>query len=725
MDDQYDVFLCHNSQDKPVVRELAKSLQARGLKVWLDEWELIPGRRWQDALEEVIEEGHVRTAAVLVGPDGFGPWQNMELRVFLDEFVRCDLPVIPVLLPEAPSGIRLPLFLRGFTWVDLRKGFSEKDLDRLIWGITGTKPEPPPLSIAEKLSRLVREIQDKDQSAKPVRTEADDSKAIAPQDQAKQALGKDDFDQVRGLLNQTGDTALTEAEENPETAEVQSLSAAASRAKAGGQEMTKLAYAAAADYYGQAAALVPAGSELVKAYYVNQQGRAFYNAGKYADAEAPFKWALGIRERLLVPSDPEIVVSLNNLANSYRRQKKYDQAEPLYKRAFEIRGEALGPEHLDTVQIMNNLAMLYNAQKKYAKAEQLLKQVLRIREKVLGQKHPKTAKVRNNIAKVHSSMVMASRSQPRRKIMKWLLEGGIAAALIGVAFTQFVPWSRITPGSKPPETKVFIGGNVTAGGHANIGSGTITIYDLPKEQYDKKSVELGVTQAALENFFKIMEQKQVPREKLDQTLRELAERYKKLQQELAAFKSDDSDVKAITNQAKQALEQGDFDRANRIYEDAAKKATDKANLLHLSAAASKANAGDLKVTQSAYAAAADYYGQAAGLIPAGSDLIKAGYMYQQGTALYKAGKYAEAEAPLKDALGIRERLLEPNDYNMVTTLYSLANLYMAQKKYDQAEPLYKRALEIREKTPGPTHPDTAAVRNSLSELKELIAKAKK
>ncbi|MBF0476800.1 MAG: DUF1566 domain-containing protein [Deltaproteobacteria bacterium] len=145
MADKFDVFLCHNSQDKPVVRTLAESLQNRGLKVWLDEWELIPGRRWQDELEKVIEGGHVRTAAVLVGPDGVGPWQNMELRVFLDEFVRCGLPVIPVLLPEAPSGLKLPVFLRSFTWVDLRPSLSDNGLDRLIWGITGRKPASPPL----------------------------------------------------------------------------------------------------------------------------------------------------------------------------------------------------------------------------------------------------------------------------------------------------------------------------------------------------------------------------------------------------------------------------------------------------------------------------------------------------------------------------------------------------------------------------------------------------
>lgn len=34
---QYDVFLAHNSQDKPQVRAVAKELRQCGLNPWLDE----------------------------------------------------------------------------------------------------------------------------------------------------------------------------------------------------------------------------------------------------------------------------------------------------------------------------------------------------------------------------------------------------------------------------------------------------------------------------------------------------------------------------------------------------------------------------------------------------------------------------------------------------------------------------------------------------------------
>jgi len=134
----FDVFLSHNSADKPTVRALAKALKQRELRVWLDEWELVPGRPWQEGLEKII--GSVRSAAVLVGSDGLGPWEEPEMRTCLTQFVKRRSPVIPVLMPGAPKEPALPLFLAELTWVDLRGGLTDEGLDRLQWGITGKKP---------------------------------------------------------------------------------------------------------------------------------------------------------------------------------------------------------------------------------------------------------------------------------------------------------------------------------------------------------------------------------------------------------------------------------------------------------------------------------------------------------------------------------------------------------------------------------------------------------
>ena len=50
-DSASNVFLSHNSRDKPAVRELVEALRERGLTVWLDMDELRPGMPWQPLLE--------------------------------------------------------------------------------------------------------------------------------------------------------------------------------------------------------------------------------------------------------------------------------------------------------------------------------------------------------------------------------------------------------------------------------------------------------------------------------------------------------------------------------------------------------------------------------------------------------------------------------------------------------------------------------------------------
>lgn len=133
---RFDVFLCHNSKDKDSIRKLNTRLKGHKVRTWLDEEQLRPGIPWQDELEAQIQS--INTVIVAVGESGTGPWQDVEIRAFLAEFVRRRCPVILVLLPDCKAIPTLPLFLKLFTWVDLRK--SQPDpFKLLLWGVTGKK----------------------------------------------------------------------------------------------------------------------------------------------------------------------------------------------------------------------------------------------------------------------------------------------------------------------------------------------------------------------------------------------------------------------------------------------------------------------------------------------------------------------------------------------------------------------------------------------------------
>jgi TIR domain len=48
----FDVFLFHNSADKPAVEEIACKLKDAGFQPWLDKWCLTPGETFQRGLAE-------------------------------------------------------------------------------------------------------------------------------------------------------------------------------------------------------------------------------------------------------------------------------------------------------------------------------------------------------------------------------------------------------------------------------------------------------------------------------------------------------------------------------------------------------------------------------------------------------------------------------------------------------------------------------------------------
>jgi len=149
----HDVFLSYNSTDKPSVEKIARIIERDGFRTWFDEWKLVPGEPWQEALENGLDSS--KTCAVFIGKNGLGPWQNEETRSAIEDRVRdAKFRVIPVLLPGAKKSDieNLPRFLKRLTWADFRNGVDDKQaqLD-LIDGIRGIHRKPPPHRKTAKL----------------------------------------------------------------------------------------------------------------------------------------------------------------------------------------------------------------------------------------------------------------------------------------------------------------------------------------------------------------------------------------------------------------------------------------------------------------------------------------------------------------------------------------------------------------------------------------------
>lgn len=85
-----------------------------------------------------------------------------------------------------------------------------------------------------------------------------------------------------------------------------------------------------------------------------------------------------------------------------------------------------------------------------------------------------------------------------------------------------------------------------------------------------------------------------------------------------------------------------------------------------------------------------------------------------GGYLHVRMQYEQAEPLLRRALTIREKLLGPDHPNLIPFLNNLALFYSEQNRYVQAEPIFQRALEVQEKVLGLGHPDVAQNLNNLA-----------
>ena len=91
-------------------------------------------------------------------------------------------------------------------------------------------------------------------------------------------------------------------------------------------------------------------------------------------------------------------------------------------------------------------------------------------------------------------------------------------------------------------------------------------------------------------------------------------------------------------------------------------------------------------------------------------------LHETGSYFYMVAQYEQAEPLFKRALQIREQVLGSEHPDVAASLNNLALLYQAQGKYEQAEPLLKRALEIVEQAGGP---EDLRVSKSLNNLASL------
>jgi tetratricopeptide (TPR) repeat protein len=145
-------------------------------------------------------------------------------------------------------------------------------------------------------------------------------------------------------------------------------------------------------------AAYPAAEAQLRAALALAEGRlgARDGQGRYGEAEALYRKAIGVFERMPGLPPIELAVSLNNLAAIEQARGRLRRAEGLYRRALALKERRWGGDHPDVAMTLNNLAVLCRRQGRRAEAARLYEGALAIFTRALGAGHPKVLACRAN-----------------------------------------------------------------------------------------------------------------------------------------------------------------------------------------------------------------------------------------------------------------------------------------------------------------------------------------
>jgi hypothetical protein len=117
-------------------------------------------------------------------------------------------------------------------------------------------------------------------------------------------------------------------------------------------------------------------------------------------------------------------------------------------------------------------------------------------------------------------------------------------------------------------------GSSTGSNNAKVSGGVAQVCigcsSIPSETIAQLKAQ-GITEAALNQFFRDLGRKNIPPEQLDHELRDIAKNYLDLKAKLATLSSEDPEAAALTQQARQAVEAVNFPLAERLFNEASQR----------------------------------------------------------------------------------------------------------------------------------------------------------
>jgi tetratricopeptide (TPR) repeat protein len=231
-------------------------------------------------------------------------------------------------------------------------------------------------------------------------------------------------------------------------------------------------------------------------------------------------------------------------------------------------------------------------------------------------------------------------------------------------------------------------------------------YEQVRDECERLKVEYGIKDAAFVSFFKILEQESIPCAEWGAKLPEIAFRHKELLLRFESVTSDDPQVQALKEQAGQAIDNGDYDRADALLDQIDERHNNAIHQLHklqaettarlekeqLGKAENLASRARLQRLQYRYEKSAQYYQEAAAALPEGRKTERANCLGAAGEDIWRIARYAEALSLFEQSLSLFREIGERKQE--ATLLNNISQIYDAQGDYGKALDYLEQSLPI-------------------------------
>ena len=393
----------------------------------------------------------------------------------------------------------------------------------------------------------------------------------------------------------------------------------------------------------------------------NNRGLLYSDTQRYAESEALYKKALGIRERLAKANpdafEPDVATTQNNLAILYKVTQRYAESESMYKSALAVynRLSKSNPESFESflATTQNNLATILFYTKRYSESEAMYKSVLEIRERLAKSNpdafEPDLADTQHNLALLYSETQRYSESE----------------AMYKSALEIYERLAKTNPSAFDPDL-------------ADTQNGLGNLYSYTKHYPECEAMHKSALEIR-ERLAKINPAAFEP--SLAMTQHNLAALY--------YYTKRYAESEAMYKKALEIRERLAKANPEAFEHDLADTQCNLGNLYY--------DTQRYAESEAMYKSVLEIYIRLTKSNPAAFEPTLATIQNNLATLYRKTQRYSESELMYMSALEIQKRLAKTNpdafEPDLAMTQSNLAVMYRAIKRYAESETMYKKALE--------------------------------